>query len=88
MQYHPHRKDGFRLADGENMERLWSFLDGFAYMSREMTPANRRNLIVDALVYIGNKVVSNAGKFEMLPQILFSVSTLGHYSQDSCPRHF
>ena len=33
------------MADGENTECLWSKLDQFAYMSREMTPANRQDLL-------------------------------------------
>ena len=61
MLYHPHRKDGFRMADGENTERLWSKLDQFAYMSREMTPANRQDLLTDVLIHIGEQGTLNAG---------------------------
>ena len=37
------------LADGENMERLWSYLGSFCRMSKEMSAANRTDLLSDAL---------------------------------------
>jgi len=37
------------LADGENMERLWSYLGCFCSMSKEMSAANRTDLLSDAL---------------------------------------
>ena len=41
--------EGMGLADGENMERLWSYLGCFFGMSKEMSAANRTDLLSDAL---------------------------------------
>ncbi|XP_041359109.1 uncharacterized protein LOC121375628 [Gigantopelta aegis] len=44
------------LTDGECLERLWSYLGKFSNITKEMTPENRTDLLVDALIYYGHKI--------------------------------
>lgn len=44
-RFSPRNAEGFGLTDGENVERLWSFLGRFAKMSKEMSPSNRVDLL-------------------------------------------
>ncbi|XP_070179045.1 uncharacterized protein [Littorina saxatilis] len=41
---------GAGLHDGEGMERVWAYLRGFASVSKQMTLANREDLLTDALL--------------------------------------
>lgn len=59
-KFNPVRKEFFRLADGENAERLWSFLKLFAKISREMTPAGRRDVLVNACLHLNQRAITNA----------------------------
>lgn len=59
--YNPRLLPGFRLADGENIERFWSHLGQFSYITREMTASNRRDLLVDAMLHLGDKAMRNMG---------------------------
>ncbi|GAA6086757.1 uncharacterized protein LOC120488660 isoform X2 [Tachysurus ichikawai] len=43
------------LTDGEGMERLWSFLQRFARVTKEMTPSHRLDLLTDALLHYGRR---------------------------------
>lgn len=61
MKYNPRRLRGFGLQDGENMERLWSYLRGFNRITKEMTPAHRLDLLTDALLYWRKKKVDGLG---------------------------
>lgn len=49
--YNPRNKEGMGLTDGENIERLWSYLGRFSKMSKEMSAANRTDLLSDALYH-------------------------------------
>jgi hypothetical protein len=40
---------GVGRSDGEGVERLWAFLNGFAYQSKEMGLGNRADTIEDKL---------------------------------------
>lgn len=48
-QFSPRNIEGFGLTDGENVERLWSYLGRFARMTKEMSSGNRVDLLTDAL---------------------------------------
>ena len=50
------------MADGENIERFWSSLGQLAYITREMSASPRQDLLVDALLHMGKKVLVNAPK--------------------------
>ncbi len=50
-KYNPRNITGFGLADGENVERLLSFLGRFSSMTKEMSAANRTDALTDALNY-------------------------------------
>jgi hypothetical protein len=54
------------LADGENLERLWSYLGRFANMSRRMKPSNRLDLLSEALEYFAEKTIRNLGNIYLL----------------------
>ncbi|XP_072023299.1 uncharacterized protein [Amphiura filiformis] len=43
------------LTDGEEMERLWSYLRPFCHITKEMTPSHRVDLLSDALLHYGRK---------------------------------
>lgn len=62
MEYNPKNKDGFRLADGENTERLWSELSRLTSITKEMSPSNRQDLISDALIHRGEKILHSIGR--------------------------
>eukprot|EP00794_Sanderia_malayensis_P006783 gene6783-7548_t len=46
---------GNGLADGEQCERLWSYLRFFSTITKEMRAADRQDLLTDALLYYGRK---------------------------------
>ena len=50
-------ESGSGLADGEQMERLWSYLHKFRKLSKEMTPSHR----VDTLTYSSERVKEKQG---------------------------
>ncbi|XP_065063363.1 uncharacterized protein LOC135689928 isoform X2 [Rhopilema esculentum] len=47
--------EGSGKPDGEQCERLWSYLRGFCAMTKEMTQANRHDALTDAILYYGRK---------------------------------
>ena len=51
------------LADGEQMERLWSYLRKFSGMTKQMLPENRVDTLSEALQYYARKVISKLRKF-------------------------
>ncbi|KAI7853825.1 hypothetical protein BDC45DRAFT_441537, partial [Circinella umbellata] len=48
-KYHPYTLAGFGLRDGENLERLWSYLGGFSSTTRYMSPENRQLVLTRGL---------------------------------------
>ena len=48
-EFSPRNIEGFGLTDGENVERLWSYLGRFARMTKEMSSGNRVDVLSDAL---------------------------------------
>ena len=46
---------GFGLTDGEVMERLWSYLRGFASITKEMSPSRRIDALTDCLLHYGQQ---------------------------------
>eukprot|EP00794_Sanderia_malayensis_P000768 gene768-60_t len=56
--------DNVGLTDGEQCERLWSYLRCFSAITKEMTEANRQDVLTDALLYYSRK------KIEKLPALL------------------
>lgn len=52
------------MTDGEQCERLWSYLRCFSSITKEMSAANRKDLLTDALYYYGTK------KIEKMPMLL------------------
>jgi len=66
MQYGPSQCDGVGMSDVEVMERLWSYLRGFSRMKKEMRPAHRTDVLVQALLHYGMKK-----KMKMCKRILY-----------------
>ena len=58
------------MTDGEQCERLWSYLRCFSSITKEMSAANRKDLLTDALYYYGTK------KIEKMRKNLFCLSVL------------
>lgn len=50
------------LTDGENLERLWSYLGRFCKMTKEMNPAHRIDTLADALCYYSHQKCGKMGK--------------------------
>jgi hypothetical protein len=50
VQYSARKMVDFGLVDGEDMERLWSYLRPLAHITREMTPSCRQDVLTDALL--------------------------------------
>lgn len=44
------------LNDEEGVERLWSYLRKFSYITKEMTVSKRHYLLVDALEHYSNRI--------------------------------
>ncbi len=66
LKYHPRRLSSMGLADGENLERLWSYLGRFANMTRRMKPSNRLDLLSEALEYFAEKTIRNLGNIYII----------------------
>ncbi|XP_073672018.1 uncharacterized protein [Paramisgurnus dabryanus] len=56
IKYSTRWLDGFGLTDGEGMKRLWSFLQRFARVTKEMTPSHRLDLLTDVRLDGGNQL--------------------------------
>ena len=52
------------------MERFWSFLVAFAMVTSMMTWTARMDAIVDVSLYLGERVIANARKFNLLLKFL------------------
>uniref|UniRef100_A0A1X7SYR8 Uncharacterized protein n=1 Tax=Amphimedon queenslandica TaxID=400682 RepID=A0A1X7SYR8_AMPQE len=57
-KYSPRNKEGFGLCDGENLERLWSYLGKFCKMTKEMSIANRVDVLTDALNHFSRQKIT------------------------------
>ncbi len=62
VAYSPRRVAGFGLTDGEGIERLWSYLRKFCYMTKEMTASNRTDLLTEALLHYARRINQRQGK--------------------------
>ncbi|MGH0120458.1 UNVERIFIED_CONTAM: hypothetical protein FKN15_066345 [Acipenser sinensis] len=51
----PRRLKGFGLVDGEQLERLWSYLRLFAKTTKEMTPSHRLDMLAMAVALYSHK---------------------------------
>ena len=60
-QFSPRNIAGCGLTDGENVERLWSYLGRFARMTKEMSAGNRVDLLTDALSHYCKRKQSKLG---------------------------
>ena len=58
---------GFGLTDGENLERLWSYLGRFSKMTN---PAHRIDTLSDALCYYSDQKCNKMGKYSVMNTIL------------------
>ena len=72
--------EGTGLNDGEGVERLWSYLRKFSSITKEMTVANRHDLLVGALEHYSNRIMERLGIF-IYPNACFKIQdTLTHIS--------
>ena len=55
VTYHPRTCDGLGLSDGESLERLWSFLNGYVSSTKYMSPENRMLMLTLGLDYYTSK---------------------------------
>lgn len=74
--YSPRHKIGFGLADGENLERLWSFLGRFSSMTKEMSPANRTDSLSDAILHYASKKSAKLGMHSVIIQVDVIIQTI------------
>ncbi|KAI9484713.1 hypothetical protein BDB00DRAFT_774439 [Zychaea mexicana] len=61
VHFHPRLVKGFGMIDGESLERMWSYLNGFVSMTRTMTPLNRRLTVTIALEFLAEEKIDNIG---------------------------
>ncbi|PIK35791.1 hypothetical protein BSL78_27378 [Apostichopus japonicus] len=61
MIYSTRRVEGFALSDGEQVERLWSFLRNFSRSTKEMSASNRIDAITEALLHYSKKKINAMG---------------------------
>ena len=60
--YSPRRCPGLGLTDGEGIERLWSYLRKFSYMTKETKPNRRTDILSEALLHYARRMLSNQGE--------------------------
>lgn len=60
--YSPRRVEGCGLTDGEVMEHLWSYLRGFASITKEMSPSRRIDALTDCLLHYGRQSKNKLGE--------------------------
>ena len=63
-QFSPRNVEDFGLTDGENVERLWSYLGCFARMTKKMSSGNRVDLLTDALSHNCKQKQTKLGKYK------------------------
>eukprot|EP00794_Sanderia_malayensis_P002560 gene2560-2957_t len=61
---HMHIIHPVSLTDGEQCERLWSYLRCFSAITKEMIAANRKDLLTDALLYYARKKIKKLLLFD------------------------
>ncbi|XP_065071580.1 uncharacterized protein LOC135696194 isoform X2 [Rhopilema esculentum] len=61
--YSPRRNEGFGLTDGEGIERLWSYLRRFCFMTKEMTPSRRTDILSEALLHYARRISRSQGRY-------------------------
>lgn len=61
MKYSIFYQEGSGFSNGEQCERLWSYLRCFSSMTREMTAAHRQDALTDALLYYSRKILMKTG---------------------------
>ncbi|KAI8137562.1 hypothetical protein BJV82DRAFT_337681 [Fennellomyces sp. T-0311] len=59
--HHPYACNGFGLSCGECLERLWSFLGGYASSTRYMSPENRLLVLTVGLNYYASRKIKKIG---------------------------
>ncbi|PIK58286.1 hypothetical protein BSL78_04792 [Apostichopus japonicus] len=62
ITYSTRRVDGFALSDGEQVQRLWSYMRNFVTSTREMTPSHRIDALCDALIHYAHKTTRHLGE--------------------------
>lgn len=62
ISYSCRNVEGAGLADGEQLERLWSYLRRFGKVTKEMTPSHRVDLLTDALLHYSSRIRKSQGK--------------------------
>jgi hypothetical protein len=63
LKFSPRRINDFGLSDGEQLERLWSFLRRFSKMTKEMRPSHRIDVLSDAILHYGRHCKDNLGLY-------------------------
>src|SRR5581483_4494131 len=62
LKYHPRICNSIGLTDGESLERLWSYLGGFASTTKYMRPCHRLDILEKAIQYISQRMIDGLGK--------------------------
>ena len=60
------RVQNIGLSDGEQCERLWSYLRCFSSITKEMTKAHRKDALTTALLHYGKKSVGKLCESRLL----------------------
>lgn len=66
MKFNTRYVEGAGLADGEQMERLWSYLRRFGKVTKEMRPSHLIDLLTDALLHHGKTPEATLVHLELL----------------------
>ncbi|KAI7846788.1 hypothetical protein BDC45DRAFT_580872 [Circinella umbellata] len=70
-KYHPYTLAGFGLRDGENLERLWSYLGGFSSTTRYMSPENRQLVLTMGLDCYASKKFKKIGMLNIIMYLVW-----------------
>jgi hypothetical protein len=62
LKYHPRIHPSIGLTDGENLERLWSYLGRFAVTTKYMRPSHRLDILELAIQNISERMIFGLGE--------------------------
>jgi hypothetical protein len=83
VAFSPRFREGYGLADGEAVERLWAYLGGLSPILRHVSPGNRHQTLAASLHYFRMSKFATAGWLlkEKYSEVLKSIANNERYLQ-------
>lgn len=71
LKFNPRYLEGWGLINGEGMERLWSYLNGFVSMTRQMSAKRRMITLNDGIHHYKDKHIISLRKNVVLLLLIY-----------------